>query len=103
MIPVDEQKSSASSRIETRLFNEDLRRKADEGIIDRKRRLTSDQPNRQRPNIKRLVEKLSEQTRLDEKLRNDKLYFESSHENNKWGVLADILSRKGVKLSQDKM
>jgi hypothetical protein len=55
LIPVDEQKSSASSRIETRLLNEDLRRKADEGIIDRKRRLTSDQPNRHRPNIKRLV------------------------------------------------
>lgn len=47
------------------MLSEDIRRRADEGILDRKKKLSSESSTRSKHNIKKLVEKLSEQTRLD--------------------------------------
>lgn len=40
---------------------------------------------------------------MDEKLRNNKLYFESNMENNKWEQLEDELKRNGIRMDREKM
>lgn len=66
------------------MATEDLRRKTDEGILGRKKKLVSEVSNKARPLTRKLVERLSEQAKLDELLRNNKLCFESNLDANKW-------------------
>lgn len=56
---VENESKTINSRVENRLLSDDFRKKTDEGILDRKKKLTSESLNRTRPYIKKIVEKLS--------------------------------------------
>lgn len=56
---VENESKTINSRVENRLLSDDFRKKTDEGILDRKKKLTSESLNRSRPHIKKMVEKLS--------------------------------------------
>lgn len=87
----------------SKLICDDLRKKTDEGILGRKKRLGNEVSHKPRITIKKLVEKLSEQAKLDEQLRNNKLCFESNSDVSKWEKLQEELSKKGVRMDKEKM
>lgn len=41
LLPVEGEGKSANSRVENRLLSDDFRKKTDEGILDRKKKLTT--------------------------------------------------------------
>lgn len=77
-----------------------MRKKTDEGILGRKRKLGNEVANKPRLAIRKLVEKLSEQAKLDEQFRNNKLCFESNFDASKWEKLQEELGKRGVRMDK---
>jgi hypothetical protein len=86
-----------------RELSDEFRKKADEGIESRRRKLAYETCKGPKRNVNLLVEKLCKQAELDEKLRNYKLWFDSLMDSNKWQKLSENSRVKDLRLTENEI
>lgn len=81
-------------------FSEELKLKTEEGIEQRKRKLLDTATVSFSRETKRLITNLFQQVKLDEELRNAKIWFRDLASLNKWEQLRDEAERAGIKFDK---
>lgn len=97
----DEQpQPQTQSQSQSHQFSEELKLKTEEGIEQRKRKLLDTATVSFSRETKRLITNLFQQVKLDEELRNAKIWFRDLASLNKWEQLRDEAERAGIKFDK---
>lgn len=88
------------SQSQSHQFSEELKLKTEEGIEQRKRKLLDTATVSFSRETKRLITNLFQQVKLDEELRNAKIWFRDLASLNKWEQLRDEAERAGIKFDK---
>jgi hypothetical protein len=102
--PADkDRKSTSCSQVSDKITNEEIRRKTDEGILERKKRITGEASIKHKSTIKKLVDKMSQQAKFDEAFRNFKIWFELDLSAGKWEKLRKELEGSNLHLDEEQL
>lgn len=92
--------TQTQSQSQSHQFSEELKLKTEEGIEQRKRKLLDTATVSFSRETKRLITNLFQQVKLDEELRNAKIWFRDLASLNKWEQLRDEAERAGIKFDK---
>ena len=97
----DEQpQTQTQAQSQSHQFSEELKLKTEEGIEQRKRKLLDTATVSFSRETKRLITNLFQQVKLDEELRNAKIWFRDLASLNKWEHLREEAERAGIKFDK---
>lgn len=98
--PQPQTQTQSQSQSQSHQFSEELKLKTEEGIEQRKRKLLDTATVSFSRETKRLITNLFQQVKLDEELRNAKIWFRDLASLNKWEQLRDEAERAGIKFDK---